>query len=263
MILEAILLGIIQGITEFIPVSSSGHLVLFHEVLTVGTQELLFDVGLHLGTLLALLLYFRKDIAQLVRGFFGGKPADVLLTKMLVIGTIPAVIAGLLLQDLAEAAFRSPVSVAAMLALFGVVMLLAERYAKTRKPVEIKAIGIREAVMIGVAQACAIVPGVSRSGATISAGLFAGLNRVAAARFSFLLAMPVILGASIKVLFTDSAYRTLLENPAMFSAGFLAAFVSGLVAIRFLLGFVARYSIASFAYYRFAVAAVVLLVVIF
>jgi len=259
-IIEVIILGIVQGLTEFIPVSSSGHLVLFQEVLGVSEAGLLFDVALHVGTLLALLIFFKKDILEIAHGFFAKKQKETYLVFYLTIATLPAVVAGLLLQDLAATTFRSPSLVAVTLGFFGVIMLLAETYASKRQKIEhATAVSFRQALIIGGSQAFAIVPGVSRSGVTISAGLFAGLSRVAAARFSFLLAIPVIFGASVKVLLNDGAISQVAAAPLSFGLGFMAALISGLFAIRFLLNFVAKRSIAAFAYYRFVVAAVVLI----
>lgn len=258
-ILEVLLLGIVQGLTEFIPVSSSGHLVLFQEILGVEQAGLLFDVSLHFGTLVALFLYFWKDIKTIVQGFFAGKQTEKNLVFLLAIATVPGVIAGLLLEEAAATTFRSPQLVMITLGLFGLVMLLAERYAKQLTQNDVNKVSLRQALIIGVAQALAIVPGVSRSGVTISAGLFAGLNRVAAARFSFLLAMPTILGATIKVLLSDGALAAIGEQSLQFGLGFLTAFASGLLAIKFLLAFLTNHSLAAFAYYRFVIAAVILI----
>lgn len=260
-LIEVIILGIVQGLTEFIPVSSSGHLVLFQEVLNVEAAGLLFDVALHLGTLLALLIYFKNDIVQIIRGFLTGQQTETNLVKLITVATIPAVIAGLLLEEVAATTFRSPELVMVTLGLFGFVMLLAERSAQNLKQNDDSTISTKQAITVGVCQAFAIVPGVSRSGVTISAGLFVGLTRVAAARFSFLLAIPIILGASAKVMLSEGAFATIGSQSVEFGLGFVAAFISGLLAIRFLLKFVARHSIAAFAYYRFALAIVILVTI--
>ena len=261
-IFEVIILGIVQGLTEFIPVSSSGHLVLFHEVMNAQEAGLMFDVALHIGTLLALVIYFWPDIRNIVRGFFAGKEQERRMVWLLMIATVPAVIAGLLLESAAETTFRSAGLVMITLGLFGVVMLLSEKYAQKLSQNSVEKITLRQATIIGLSQAIAVVPGVSRSGVTISAGLFAGLDRTAAARFSFLLAIPVIFGAAVKVMLFDGGLSSIGDNPLSFGLGFLAAFISGLLAIRFLLRYVAKHSIAVFAYYRFAVAAIILLVLV-
>ena len=239
-IFEVIILGLVQGLTEFIPVSSSGHLVLFHEVLNVKDTGLLFDVALHLGTLLALLIYFKNDLIEIVRGFFSGKQRDKNLVFLLAVATVPAVISGVLLETAAETTFRSPTVVMITLGLFGIVMLLAERAAKKLKQNDLEKVTLRQAVIIGLSQAIAVVPGVSRSGVTISAGLFAGLDRVAAARFSFLMAIPIILGAAAKVMLSDGALAEIGSHQLTFGLGFLTALISGLFAIKFLLKFLEK-----------------------
>ncbi len=254
--IAAILLGIVQGLTEFIPVSSSGHLVLFHQLLGMEEGVLAFDIALHVGTLLAVFLYFQRDIWEIISGYFKGDDKQKKLAYMLAIATIPAVIVGVLLQDIVDTSLRSPWVVVLMLAVFGGVMLLAENYADDVKN-KTKMLDLTrvDAVKIGLLQACALVPGVSRSGATISAGLFLGMKRVEATRFSFLMALPIIAGASLKILAGNEARAEISANASMFAVGFLAAFISGMLAIRFLIGFVSRYSIRPFAYYRFVSAA--------
>lgn len=249
--------------TEFIPVSSSGHLVLFHELFGFQEGGLAFDVALHMGTLLAVVLYFRKDLMELARGFFAGNQKQRNMVWLLAVATIPAVIVGLSLQSVVESVLRSPWVVAAMLVLFGLFMIVAEIKAESikHKRKTDKLTG-RQAVSIGLLQACALIPGVSRSGATISGGLLLGLDRVAATRFSFLLAIPIIFGAGAKVLLEEAARNDVAAHLTMFASGTTAAFISGMIAIRFLLAFVARYSIRSFAYYRFVAAGLIILLLV-
>lgn len=262
-IIEAIILGIVQGLTEFIPVSSSGHLVLMHDAFGLETSGLTFDVALHIGTLLALVIYFHRDLINLAKSLSSSKK-EAKLVKMLAVATVPAVIAGVLLQSAAESTFRSSRLVAMNLMLFGAVMLLAERYAKRKgKQDNLEQTSYKQAFAVGLAQAAAIIPGISRSGSTITAGLFAGLDRVAATRFSFLLAIPITFGAILKVLVEDSTIQRLDNEAMVLTVGIVASFVSGLVAIRFLLKFLAKHSLAIFAYYRFAVGAAVLAVLSF
>lgn len=257
-IVDALLLGVTQGLTEFIPVSSSGHLVLLHKVLGAEQSGLGFDVALHIGTLFALVLFFYRDILDLCKRLMsGGKQAR--LPLLLGVACVPAVATGVLLQGLAEDTFRSPRLVAVNLAVFGLIMLVAEKYAAKRsRTKDLEKISLRQVGLIGVMQALAIVPGVSRSGSTITGGLFGGLDRVAAARFSFLLAIPITLGAVLK-LALDGSFAELSSELTVVIVGGLVALLSGLFAIRFLLKFVANHSLASFAYYRLALAAVVLL----
>lgn len=253
------MLGIVQGLTEFIPVSSSGHLLIMQRLLGVSEAGLTFDVALHLGTLLALVLFFHRDIRQLAAALVRKSP-QTRLAWWLVAATLPAVVAGILLEDLAESSFRSTRLAAFNLILIGVLMILAERMAARRSPpAESTDVSGRQAMSMGLAQALALVPGVSRSGSTITAGLFTGLSRVAAARFSFLLAIPITFGAIVKVVFNGDTLAHIGRESGIFAAGIITAFVSGFVAIRFLLRFVAKRRLDVFAYYRIALGALVLL----
>jgi undecaprenyl-diphosphatase len=259
-VIEAIILGVVQGLTEFIPVSSSGHLIIMHELLGVTEDGLAFDVALHIGTLLALVGFFYRDILSLVKSVFIKSP-QTRLAWLLMLATVPAVISGVLLQGLAEDSFRSLTLVCFNLALVGVIMLLAEWYVKKsrRRQNDISKTSTSQAVVMGVAQAAAVVPGVSRSGSTITAGLFMGLDRVSATRFSFLLGIPITFGAILKVLSGSEARAAVGGETAVFFAGILAAMLSGLFAISFMLKFLAGHGLHVFAYYRIALAAVVIL----
>ncbi len=261
-VLQAIILGLVQGLTEFIPVSSSGHLVLLHEALGIADGGLTFDVALHVGTLLALIVYFFKDIVLLAESLFE-RNEHHRLSWLLVAATLPAVIAGALLQGEAEGGLRSPVVVAVNLILIALVMLVAERvlshhqYRKTA----LKNITPKQALAVGAAQAVAVIPGVSRSGSTIAVGLLAGLDRVAATRFSFLLGIPITFGAIVKVLSDGAALDKMYGELGLFAVGVTAAFLSGIFAIRFLLRYLAGHTLAVFAYYRLALGLLVLLLV--
>jgi undecaprenyl-diphosphatase len=257
-ILEAIILGLVQGLTEFIPVSSSGHLVLLHAAFGVTDSGLAFDVALHIGTLLALVIFFYKEIRLLIGGILGHNNHKR-LAWLIVYATVPAVIAGVLLQDLAETSFRSVRLVAVNLIIVALLMLVAEWYAKRHydKKTALHNVRANQAMTIGVAQALALVPGVSRSGSTITAGIFAGLDRVAATRFSFLLAIPATFGAIVKTLL-DGGGALIAGEPAVFAAGIISAFFSGLFAIRFLIRYLAKHDLSVFAYYRIALGLVVL-----
>lgn len=252
----------VQGLTEFIPVSSSGHLVVLHDVFNVAEGGLVFDVALHIGTLLALILYFHKDILALVRALFRKKP-ETWLVRMLILATIPAGVAGFFLQNAVETGFRSSLVVAVNLMAFGVIMIAAERYAiRFKRKTDIEKISPQQALIMGMAQAFAIIPGISRSGSTITSGLFAGLDRVAATRFSFLLAMPITLGAIIKVLVNRDGFERINSETDIFIAGIAAALISGLFAIRFLLAYLSKHSLAAFAYYRMGLGLLILLVLL-
>lgn len=262
-VIEAVILGIIQGLTEFIPVSSSGHLVLVEKLLGVGDGSLTFDVALHGGTLLALIIMFRRDIVRLLRAFFITSP-ETKLARLLALATIPAVISGLLLEGYAENVFRSTSLVAVNLAIVAIFMLLAERQlSKVEKPTKLKNTTGKQAGVVGLAQALAMIPGVSRSGSTITAGLFMGMDRVAATRFSFLLGIPIISGALLKTVLSSNGLSQIQAEPWMFFFGILAALISGLFAIRFMLKYLAKHTLAIFAYYRLAAATVVILFTLF
>ncbi|MCA9334090.1 undecaprenyl-diphosphatase UppP [Candidatus Saccharibacteria bacterium] len=262
-ILQALLLGIIQGLTEFIPVSSSGHLVLAHDLLGITENGLAFDVALHLGTLVALLIYFHKDIWHLIVAVFT-RQKDARLAWLLAAATVPAVIVGLLLESAAESALRAPWLVAINFVVVSIFMLSAERYYRRRvkKPTELKMVKNEQALAIGMAQALAIIPGVSRSGATITTGIFAGMDRVAATRFSFLLGIPIMIGAVIKVFSDSQTFNQFSSEMGIFITGMLAALLSGLFAIRFLLRYLSKHTLDVFAYYRLGVAAIIFIILL-
>lgn len=259
--IEALLLGIIQGATEFLPVSSSGHLALAHYFLGAQESDLAFDVALHLGTLLAILAYFRDDFLQMGKAVLGlhKEQAETLrLRKMaffIAIATIPGALAGLLLGKTAETFFRHPALVATALAVAGLMLLLADRAGKRTRNFE--AISLVDALLVGLSQACAIIPGVSRSGSTITCGLAMGLNRQAAVRFSFLLSAPIIFGAGVHEI-PDILKNGLADGQStLYISGFLASAISGYLFISFIMRYIKAKSFAIFAYYRFAIAALV------
>lgn len=263
-ILQAIFLGLVQGFTEFIPVSSSGHLILARHFMHLPTSGLTFDVALNIGTLAALVIYFHKDIWSLIKAIFS-KQKETKLAWLLVAATIPAVIAGVLLESAAETSFRSPKLVAINLFVIAILMLCAERYyhLHVRKPTKLDDVTNKQALGMGVAQAAALVPGVSRSGSTISIGLFLGMDRVAAMRFSFLLGIPIMFGGIAKKLLEPGFTSQFHQQQAQYILGTLAAFVAGMIAIRFLLSYLSRHSLSLFAYYRIGVSILVLLILAF
>ncbi|MEK7602745.1 MAG: undecaprenyl-diphosphate phosphatase [Patescibacteria group bacterium] len=254
--IEAILLGMVQGLTEFIPISSSGHLVLFHRFFGAGANDLALDVALHIGTLFALLTFFYKDIIGLVAGFINGG-YQRRLVWLLAGATFPAVVVGVALESRAETAFRSVTLVAVNLLVVGIIMLLAENhYDKSKFHTKLEKLTAKQAAIIGVAQAVAIVPGISRSGSTITSGLFVGLDRIGATRFSFLLALPITFGAVLKVMLDANNYQALSGQWNIVMVGIVASLFSGLYAIGFMLRFLAKYSLRPFAYYRIVLGAV-------
>lgn len=257
---QAFVLGAVQGLGEFLPISSSGHLIVVPWLLGWSVQSLAFDVALHLGTLAAVLYAFLPDWLRLagsgVRCLLRGRPlaeADARQLWLLALASVPGAIAGLVLDEWAETAFRSPLLVACTMSLMGAVLLVADRRAGPGAGADVT---LRHALLIGCAQALALVPGVSRSGATISAALLLGYGRWEAARFSFLLATPITAGAA------------LFKVPQLLASGaggpvwigMAAAAVFGFLAIRLLLGYVRTKDYRPFAYYRFAVSGLVLAV---
>lgn len=257
---EAIILGLLQGLTEFIPVSSSGHLVLAHHAFGVHEIGLAFDVALHFGTLIALVMYFRKDLLQFLQSIFK-KNSQRRLAWLLAAATIPAAVIGYLLESAAESQFRSVRLVGATMLVFGVVMLIVERYYNRREiHGSLENISTNQALSMGFAQALAIVPGVSRSGSTITMGLFAGLDRVSATRFSFLLGIPITAGAVLKVFSEGGALQAAADQKTIFMIGVMTALLSGLLAIRFMLKYLGSHGLHIFAYYRIALGCIVLLI---
>lgn len=266
LLLQALVMGIVQGLTEFLPVSSSGHLIVVPELLGWDDRfitSLAFSVMLHLGTLVALLTYFRAEWLRLVPAglaairdrSLAGDP-DRRLAWLIAVATVPALVAGFLLNDLIEGAFRQAGLVALMLVVGGAILWLAERSGSRSRPIE--GLTFPLAVGIGAAQSLALVPGISRSGISISAGLFAGLDRESAARFSFLMATPITALAGAYEARKLLAGETGLNVPVdALLVGMIAALVSGILAIHFLLRFLRRYPTYVFVAYRIVLAAIV------
>jgi undecaprenyl-diphosphatase len=252
---QSIVLGAVQGATEFLPISSTAHLVLTPWFFGWPDPGLGFDIALHLGTLVALLLYFRKEWLRLLQGgldLLRGNTRDPnpRLTLLLILATIPALVAGALLNDYAETSLRNPLVIATTLVLLGLVLVVAERVG--RRQTKIEEITTADALTVGCAQALAIIPGVSRSGVTITAGLFRGMTREAAARFSFLLSTPII-GAAISKTVVDGirhGFPAVATNSLV--AGVLVSGIVGYLSIAFLLRFLATHTTYVFVYYRVA-----------
>jgi undecaprenyl-diphosphatase len=255
---QAIVLGIVQGLAEFLPVSSSAHLTLTPYFLGWTDPGLAFDVALHFGTLIALVWYFRAEWVELTASAF-----RILRTRRiesvhdkrlvyLIVATIPGGIAGKLLNDYAESTFRSPLLIAGALAIMGVLLWMADRFAPRSRTID--EITMRDAVLIGLAQCMALIPGVSRSGSTITAGRALNLDRPSAARFSFIMSMPITFAAV--VLKVPQAIRAEgFSTPLI--AGVLAAFISSWFAITVLLRYISKHSFGVFALYRLVLAGIV------
>lgn len=269
-LLQAVLLGVIQGLTEFLPVSSSGHLLLGQYFLGLDQSRfgLSFDVALHLGTLVAVVSFFWRDLLRMFFAFLRSLTArrdlssdpDQRLAYLIIASTVPAAMIGYFFEGFFETAVRSPWVVVFDLALVGVLFIVAEAVGKRNRRASKMRFG--EAVGIGFAQAVALFPGVSRSGATITLGLFLGLRREEAARFSFLMSVPIIAGAGTLRLGEVIAEGMSAFQMLMFGAGFISSAVVGYLAIRFFIGFVADHSLRAFAYYRFGLAALVAVLLI-
>ncbi len=254
-LLHAVVLGAVQGAAEFLPVSSSAHLLIIPWLLRWPAQSLTFDVALHMGTLVAVVTVFWHDLFHIARQSLtrGLQTPESRLGWGMVAATLPVGIAGMLLEDLAETVFRSPLVTAFALAVLGVALWYVDRRARKRKSAE--QASFTDAFYIGLAQMIALVPGVSRSGITITAGLLRGLNREGAARISFLLSFPTILGAGMVKL----RHITAADLTLPFWAGILTSAVVGYVVIRFMLEYLRRGTYATFAIYRVALAAVIVL----
>ncbi len=267
-LLQAILLGIIQGLTEFLPISSSGHLVivpfLFGWNIPVD-QAFVFDVLVQLGTLLAVIIYFWRDLVEIVVCFFrdllARRPFASQSARMgwyLILATIPAGLLGITVKNVVEAAFSSPVAAAFFLFLTALFLLLAERVGRRSRSLE--SLNWRDALWIGVAQAIAIFPGVSRSGSTISGGMSRHFDRPSAARFSFLMAVPVMLAAGLLASLDLLDVPNLSQFLPIIIAGFVTSAIVGYLAIRWLLAYLVRHSLSVFAVYCAILGAVTLIV---
>lgn len=258
--LYAVFLGIVQGLTEFLPISSSGHLALLEHYFKAPGAGLSFDILLHLGTVAALIAYFWSDWRQMAVSVLRPSPYNRLDRRLficIVAASIPGALAGVLLEHQAETVFREPYRIAILLGSIGILLIFAERRARHERPLTNLKLG--DAMLIGLSQALAIMPGVSRSGITMTCALFLGFTRETAARFSFLLSTPIIAGAGIWHL--RKWLKDTPENLSVLAAilGFLAAMVSSYLVIRFLLRFLRRHTFYPFAFYRLGLAALVLI----
>lgn len=263
-IFSSIILGAIQGLTEFLPISSSGHLIIARDIFGwQGNIDMAFDAVLQLATILALIVYFWKDILKLLKSFFlmiTGKiveQKDKIIILGIILGTIPAIIAGLFLETYMETIFRSALLVSIVLIVGSGLMFFAEKFSKKDKELTIK-----KSVGIGFFQCLALIPGFSRSGATISGGLIFGLTREEAARFSFLLSIPIIAGSGCKKLLDLIQTGAMSYDYQGILLGSITAFVVGLFAIKFLMAFLKKYPLNIFIYYRLILAISVLSILI-
>ncbi len=256
--LSAAILGIIQGLTEFLPISSSGHLMLFKKLLGVETDNMLFDVAVHLGTLVPIFLIYWRDIWELIK-----KPFQK-TTYLLIMATVPAVVAALFFEDAVDMLFQSGPFLALGFIITGIALLLADKIGEKGYKKD-KAITFADALIIGIVQAVAITPGISRSGSTITGGLFRGLTRQTAAKFSFLMSIPVILGAAVlQIKSIVSGGVTILPSDILpIVIGFITAMLSGYLAISFMINIISRGKLKYFSFYVFGLAILWLILITF
>lgn len=268
-IFKAIILGIIQGIAEFLPISSSAHLIIFRDIYGIGSFitgdfEMCFDIALHFGTLLAILVYFFKDFLNMIKDGFtkGVKTTNGKILWYIVVSTIPAAIIGVLFEEKIDELVRSNyVLILSCLALMGIIIYLCDRYNKQDK--SFKDMKLKDAIIIGCSQVCALIPGFSRSGTTIAAARCLKFNREDAAKYSFYLSAPVVAGAvAIKVL-KGEMLSLITYNPTVFIMGVSVAFISGLLCIKFLLRYIKNHDYNIFMWYRLIIALVSLVVLLF
>ena len=265
--LLAIFLGIIQGLTEFLPISSSGHLIFLHDLFYLeNIDNLIFDVALHLGTLIALVVYFYKDIIRYFQAFIKslvkwqvGSDQDQKIAWLLLLSMLPAGIADYFLEDVISNVFRDSLSVAIVLLLVSFIFFIAEKYSQQQK--EINSLTCRKIIILGCAQALALIPGVSRSGITIVAGLGLNLKREAAARISFLMSIPIVFAVGLKKVYDLSQQEINSLTIILLVFGLLSAAITGYFCLKYFLRYVQNHSLNIFAYYRIVLAVIVLIAI--
>lgn len=248
--LKAIILGIIQGLTEFLPVSSSGHLEIGKYIMGdsyLGEDSMIMTVTLHAATALSTIVIFRKDIFEIISGLFKKDKQALQFSGLIILSMIPAVIVGVFFDEFIESFFNQNIMLVGLMLLFtGLILFIAERSSSTNKKV-----GVWDAIKIGIMQAVAILPGISRSGATIATSVMLGIDRTASARFSFLMVIPLILGKMAKDILSGEIASSSI-NFVDLSAGFAAAFITGLFACTWMIKLVKASKLSGFAYYCFA-----------
>lgn len=258
-IVETIILGIVQGLTEFIPISSSGHLVIAQYVFSGASEHLLLEF-INIGTFLALVVYFRRRIVKIARDVY--RERNIKLLRNIIITSVPAGAIGFFAADFIGSNwfFASLVVVMVSMFVFGVIMVIIEKLPRASKVLDGEFLSPKRALFIGIMQVLALIPGVSRSGSTIIAGRFAGLPAAAAAEYSFLASLPIMLGVTVKTLIGDHDYLADYWLPLLL--GNVAAFFVGLLAVGFLIRYLSRHSLALFGWYRIALSTVLLVIVL-
>ncbi len=258
-LIQAFILGIVEGLTEFLPVSSTGHLILGAELLGFkGEGSAAFKIAIQLGAILAVLVVYRDRFIGIARGLIAFEPDSVAFTRNILLAFLPAAVVGVVAYKSIRALLESPETVAVALIVGGILILLIERVVKTVKVTSVETMPWTTAAKIGVVQCLAMVPGVSRSGATIMGGLLMGLDRKTAAEFSFFLAVPTMAGATVFALYKERDVLV-FDDLGLIAVGFTAAFVSALMVVKSLVGFVSKYGFAPFAWYRIALGSVALI----
>ncbi len=263
-LIQAIIMGLMQGLTEFLPVSSSGHLVLtsslykyftHKDFVTGGSEEVVFDIVLHLGTLLAVCIFFKDDIIKITKAFINAclkkdfSDADAKMAAFILLGTVFTVLVAFPLKIVSESLINLPYIVGIFIFITGCILYIGE-WASEKKQVKTDKVDLKTAIIIGLAQGIASIPGISRSGSTISTGILLGLDRVTCARYSFLLSLPIIIGASIFYPILELELNEFLNfNWIAFIVGFIVSFISGYFCIKYFLKFLAKHSMKVFAYY--------------
>jgi len=267
MYIISLILGIIQGVTEFLPISSSGHLIVFRDILNFQfTDSLTFDIALHFGTLLAIIVFFWKDVVRFIGCWFLSfknlrkMNSDQKVAWLILLGSIPAAIVGILFNEFIDTYIRKTITVIITLIVGGILFLIIEKIYKAK--LKMKDMNWKSALTIGIAQALALIPGVSRSGITIITGMGFKLQRIEAARFSFLLGIPAILGAALwsglKLNYKSLTNQDLIA----FVLGIISSAIVGFLAIKFLLAILKKHGMKPFAYYRFLLAIVLIIYLI-
>ncbi len=268
--LEVIILGAVQGIAEFLPISSSAHLIIFRNIFGIGSfitgkMDLVFDLSLHFGTILAIIIFFFNELLTMIKR--GLNPKEVHkkggnLLWLIVVASIPAAIFGVLFDEFFEDIFRNNfILISFGLIFMGILLYIFDKDSKTNR--SINDLTYKDAIIIGISQVLALIPGFSRSGTTISAARYLKLNREDAAKFSFFLSLPVVLGACLLKLLKASTWSLIMSNLSIFIVGIITSFVVGVLTIKVLLKYLDNHNFKVFMIYRIILAAIVLLCVIF
>ena len=264
--LGVVILAIIQGIAEFLPISSSAHLLIFRDLFGIGSDlvngdlELIFDIALHFGTMLAIIIFFFKDFLNMaIKGLTKGtKDKDGKLLWYIIVATIPAAIMGVLFEDKIESVVRSNfIIIGSALIFMGIIIYLCDKYFSEKK--DLNSLSVKDAIIIGCSQVFALIPGFSRSGTTISSSRCLGISREDSAKFSFYLSLPVVMGAVLLSLIKDNNISLIIENLNVFVVGVGISFISGLICIKFLLKYIKKHDFKIFMWYRIALGLIVII----